>query len=64
MVRLLSAILFGTMLLPVLAAAEAPASGKYWVYFGTYTGKDGSKGIYRAGDGRKDRHALRTGTRG
>ena len=48
MLRLLSAILFGTMLLPVLAAAEAPASGKYWVFFGTYTGKDGSKGIYRS----------------
>src|SRR5207249_3907117 len=27
--------------------APAPASGKYWVYIGTYTSKDGSKGIYR-----------------
>src|SRR5205823_8297107 len=29
--------------------APAPASGKYWVYIGTYTSKDGSKGIYRCG---------------
>jgi 6-phosphogluconolactonase len=27
--------------------ADPPASGKYWVYVGTYTAKDGSKGIYR-----------------
>jgi len=29
--------------------AQPPKSGKYWVYIGTYTGKDkdGSKGIYR-----------------
>src|SRR3954447_390908 len=27
--------------------AEAPKSGKYWVYVGTYTSKGGSKGIYR-----------------
>src|SRR5262249_18447579 len=28
--------------------ADPPASGKYWVYVGTYTGgKNGSKGIYR-----------------
>ena len=27
--------------------ADPPASGKYWVYVGTYTSKDGSKGIYR-----------------
>jgi 6-phosphogluconolactonase len=32
----------------VLAAEPAP-SGKYWVYFGTYTGgTNGSKGIYRS----------------
>ncbi|MDB5309804.1 MAG: pgl 2 [Gemmataceae bacterium] len=30
------------------AAAEKPAPDSYWVYFGTYTGKDGSKGIYRS----------------
>jgi len=29
-------------------AADSPTSGKYWVYFGTYTDKDGSKGIYRS----------------
>jgi len=28
--------------------AEPPKSGKYHVYIGTYTGKDGSKGIYRS----------------
>jgi 6-phosphogluconolactonase len=27
--------------------ADPPASGKYWVYVGTYTAKNGSKGIYR-----------------
>jgi 6-phosphogluconolactonase len=26
---------------------EPPKSGKYWVYIGTYTSKDGSKGVYR-----------------
>ena len=31
----------------VAEPAEAPKSGKYWVYVGTYTSKDGSKGIYR-----------------
>src|SRR5262245_15645721 len=30
----------------LLAAATASADD-YWVYLGTYTGKDGSKGIYR-----------------
>ncbi len=34
------------VLAPLLPAAEAP--GTYWVYIGTYTGKDGSKGIYRS----------------
>jgi len=29
-------------------SAEPPKSGKYYVYIGTYTGKDGSKGIYRS----------------
>src|SRR5215203_503059 len=29
------------------APADPPKSGKYWVYVGTYTSKDGSKGIYR-----------------
>ncbi|HET6573598.1 MAG TPA: lactonase family protein [Fimbriiglobus sp.] len=37
---------------PLLVAGLAltagpPASGKYWVYLGTYTAKNGSKGIYR-----------------
>ena len=27
--------------------AQPPRSGKYWVYIGTYTSKDGSQGIYR-----------------
>ena len=36
-------------LAPALAAAaDEPAPGAYWVYFGTYTSKDGSKGIYRS----------------
>lgn len=30
------------------AAPVLPPSGKYWVYVGTYTAKDGSKGIYRS----------------
>jgi len=34
------------VLSPLLRAEEAP--GTYWVYVGTYTGKDGSKGIYRS----------------
>jgi 6-phosphogluconolactonase len=29
-------------------AADADTAGNYWVYLGTYTGKDGSKGIYRS----------------
>ncbi|MFN7806019.1 MAG: lactonase family protein [Planctomycetaceae bacterium] len=34
---------------PVLAEpANAPASGKYWVYLGTYTKPGGSRGIYRS----------------
>jgi hypothetical protein len=34
---------------PTLAtAADEPAPAAYWVYFGTYTAKDGSKGIYRS----------------
>lgn len=33
------------LLSPIARAEEAP---KYWVYIGTYTGKDGSKGIYRS----------------
>lgn len=28
--------------------ARPPASGKYWVFVGTYTSTDGSKGIYRS----------------
>jgi len=32
----------------LLPAADEPAPDAYWVYFGTYTGKDASKGIYRS----------------
>jgi 6-phosphogluconolactonase len=32
----------------VLATATTASADDYWVYFGTYTGKDGSKGIYRS----------------
>jgi 6-phosphogluconolactonase len=32
----------------VSLAAEPPASGKYWVFLGTYTSDDGSRGIYRS----------------
>ena len=47
------ALLLGGLALPAAAPAPAadpaPTSGKYWVYFGTYTGgKTGSKGIYRS----------------
>lgn len=31
-----------------LALASASAADEHWVYFGTYTTKDGSKGIYRS----------------
>ena len=31
----------------VAEPASPPKSGKYWVYVGTYTSKDGSKGVYR-----------------
>jgi 6-phosphogluconolactonase len=47
------ALAFALSLAPTLSAfgepAKPPASGKYWVFFGTYTnGKSTSKGIYRA----------------
>jgi 6-phosphogluconolactonase len=32
----------------VLFAATTASAEDYWVYLGTYTGKDGSKGIYRS----------------
>jgi 6-phosphogluconolactonase len=32
----------------VLFAAATASADEYWVYLGTYTGKNGSKGIYRA----------------
>jgi 6-phosphogluconolactonase len=32
----------------VLTSAAAASADDSWVYFGTYTGKDGSKGIYRS----------------
>jgi 6-phosphogluconolactonase len=32
----------------LLFAAATASADDYWVYFGTYTGKDGSKGIYRS----------------
>jgi 6-phosphogluconolactonase len=32
----------------VLFAAATASADEYWVYLGTYTGKDGSKGIYRS----------------
>lgn len=32
----------------LLFAAATATADDYWVYFGTYTGKDGSKGIYRS----------------
>ena len=42
-------VLTAPLLIAGLAlSADAPPSGKYWVYFGTYTSKDGSKGIYRS----------------
>lgn len=32
----------------VALAATTASADEYWAYFGTYTGKDGSKGIYRS----------------
>lgn len=32
----------------LFASATVAAANEYWVYLGTYTGKDGSKGIYRS----------------
>jgi 6-phosphogluconolactonase len=32
----------------LLFAAATASADDYWVFFGTYTGKDGSKGIYRS----------------
>lgn len=32
----------------VASADEPPPSGKYWVFLGTYTSDDGSRGIYRS----------------
>jgi 6-phosphogluconolactonase len=34
--------------LVLLACATSVSAADCWVYFGTYTGKDGSKGIYRS----------------
>lgn len=47
--RCLSAITLGlTLVQPAVAQpAQPPPSGKYWVYVGTYTSKEGSQGIYR-----------------
>src|SRR5262245_54291245 len=47
--RFFSAIAVGfTLVQPALAEpAQPPPSGKYWVYIGTYTSKDGGQGIYR-----------------
>ena len=33
---------------PLIGSAEEAKADTYWVYIGTYTGKDGSKGIYRS----------------
>src|SRR5580692_7162791 len=41
--RLRAVLAAGTLL-----ATAAAASADDWVYFGTYTGKDASKGIYRS----------------
>ena len=30
------------------AVGSAASAAEHWVFFGTYTGKDGSKGIYRS----------------
>ncbi len=39
--------LFVLLLSRDLLAMEPPLSGKYWLFLGTYTSDDGSKGIYR-----------------
>ena len=44
---LTAALLVPSAVLAAPAADKAPAAKAYWVYIGTYTGKDGSKGIYR-----------------
>ncbi len=45
---ILSLISLAGAALAVQAVPAQPPSGKYWVYVGTYTSKDGSKGIYRS----------------
>jgi len=39
---------FLTTAAALLAAATTASAEEYWVYLGTYTGQNGSKGIYRA----------------
>jgi len=45
---MLSPIHAGIAALALLAGATAVSAADCWVYFGTYTEKDGSKGIYRS----------------
>lgn len=48
MTKVLLALAVAAMATTAPAADPPPASGKYHVYLGTYTSKDGAKGIYRS----------------
>lgn len=41
-------VLFGVLQSVFAEPAQPPKSGRYWVYIGTYTSKEGSQGIYRS----------------
>ena len=45
---LAAALALSTATGAALIAADEPGPDAYWVYFGTYTGKDASQGIYRS----------------
>ncbi len=49
MLKFYGLVLFVASLHPLMAQAiDPPTSGKYWVFLGTYTEADGSRGIYRS----------------
>jgi 6-phosphogluconolactonase len=49
MLKLTVLVLLVASFYPLTSLAnEPPKSGKYWVFLGTYTGQDGSRGIYRS----------------
>jgi 6-phosphogluconolactonase len=46
-VLMTATLLLGMVRTVVAGPAKPPTSGRYWVYIGTFTSQDGSKGIYR-----------------